>query len=531
MLDRLVGLETEYVLRFRPRRPGGRRVPNGDLYRRLLNSLRARGPLAQSIAGDNSWFLANGGGLKFERLPFYGPLPTSGFVEGATPECRGPVEILRYQRAQDVLLSRYAASSGGADGYVTLLKSSHDADGHLFGSHENYEATVADGPGLWAWRAALVPAIFVVAVAISVGDVAALLLGPMVAAPVALAGRLFGRDAGRTYSAIVARLVSLCRTPGQLAGSAFTGLLAFRRVRRRLLAFLVSRTIVSGPGMVRPDGRFVLSARADAVRSTCGITAAAWRSVFSFCHVVKAVADPADGGVSVFRRRQRLQVTIGDSNMAQHAEFLKVGTTLLVLDVIEAGGARRRAPPPPPPAGSAGVLRRPRPARDRPAGRRPPRLCPRHSAVLPRRVPPLRRPARRGRRLGGGGPSPVAGDARRAAARPVATRGPARLGHEAAPPRRRGAQLGRRAAEARSALPRAVAGGVLPTPGGSGHRPRRRGAGGRRRGLRPPPRGLAGRRTRTPHPPVRRIGGRGAGRLVLRDRNGRQRHAGRPARR
>lgn len=337
MLDRLVGLETEYVLRFRARRPGERRVPNGALYRRLFGALRKRVRVAPSIVGHDSWFLANGGGLRFEKLPFYDPLPASGFVEGATPECREPGQLLRYQRAQDALLSRCAASSGGADGDVTLLKASHDADGHLFGSHENYEAIVADGLGLWAWRLALMPVLFVLVIVISVGDVIALLLGVPVAAVVAFVSKLIGRDPARTYSSVIAWLVSLCRAPGQLAGSAFMGAMAFRRVRRHLLAFLVSRTILAGPGMVRADGRFVLSPRAGAIRSTCGVTAAAWRSAFYFCHYFKAVAAPGEGIARLFRRRQRLQITIGDSNMAQHAEFLKLGTTLLVLDAIEAG--------------------------------------------------------------------------------------------------------------------------------------------------------------------------------------------------
>jgi hypothetical protein len=334
VLDRLAGLETEYVLRFR----GARRVSNRHLYQRLLAGLRRRLPLAPALAGPDCWFLANGGGLRFERLPFYAPLPESGFVEGATPECRGPGELLRYQRAQDVLLSRYAASTGGADGDVTLLKAGHDADGHHFGGHENYEATVADGPGLWVWRVPLVPVLFVLVLVISLGDAAALLLAPLIAAPVAILGRLLRRDSGRIYSAVVARLVSPSRTPGQLIGSMFLSLMAFRRVRRRLLPFLVSRVILTGPRAVRPDGRFVLSARAGAVHSTCGVTAAAWRSVFYFCHYIKSIANPVEGVAPLFRRRQRLQITVGDSNMAQHAEFLKVGTTLLVLDVIEAGG-------------------------------------------------------------------------------------------------------------------------------------------------------------------------------------------------
>src|SRR6266478_953770 len=156
MLDRLVGLETEYVLRFRPHERGGRRVPNPELFARLLANLQARVPLAIAIIKESGWFLANGGGLRFERLPLYDLLPASGFVEGATPECRGPKEVLRYQRAQDVLLSQQAAASGGADGDAALLKASHDGQGHFFGCHENYEATIGCGRELLIWRLGLV---------------------------------------------------------------------------------------------------------------------------------------------------------------------------------------------------------------------------------------------------------------------------------------------------------------------------------------------------------------------------------------
>ena len=43
----------------------------------------------------------------------------------------------------------------------------------------------------------------------------------------------------------------------------------------------------------------------------------------------------------IFRKRQRLQVGIGDSNMCEEAEYLKIGTTLLVIDAIEAGYLKR----------------------------------------------------------------------------------------------------------------------------------------------------------------------------------------------
>src|SRR5207302_236 len=81
MLDRLVGLETEYVLRFRPHEPDRRRVPNRVLFERLLSRLRAEVPVASAIVGQNCWFLGNGGGLRYEFLPYYQLLPAAGFIE------------------------------------------------------------------------------------------------------------------------------------------------------------------------------------------------------------------------------------------------------------------------------------------------------------------------------------------------------------------------------------------------------------------------------------------------------------------
>jgi proteasome accessory factor A len=340
MLERLVGLETEYVLRVRPRR-GQARMPNRALFDGLLASLRRKVPVAPAIVGEHCWFLANGGGLRFERIPFYGILPSSGFIEGSTPECRDPREVLRYQRAQDVLLSRQAAASGGTSADVALLKCSHDGDGHCFGSHENYEATIAAGIGLWVWRLTLRPVLLILFMSLIIADMAAIYLIVLLCVPVVVAGWLCGLRPGRVYAAMVAKVLSVCRTPVQIIGSAYVSLTAFRRLRRQLLPFLISRTIICGPGMVKRDGRFVLSPRADDLRSICGMTAAGWRSVFYFCHVLKGIVEILSLDVTsfcrLFQRRQRLQITIADSNMAQHAEFLKVGTTMLVLDVIEAG--------------------------------------------------------------------------------------------------------------------------------------------------------------------------------------------------
>jgi proteasome accessory factor A len=65
------------------------------------------------------------------------------------------------------------------------------------------------------------------------------------------------------------------------------------------------------------------------------------RPIFTFGHFFKTVY--ADGWLSpleygrLFSGRQRLQIALGDSNLAETAEYLRIGATLLVLDAIEAG--------------------------------------------------------------------------------------------------------------------------------------------------------------------------------------------------
>ena len=76
-------------------------------------------------------------------------------IEGATPECRGPRQVLIYQRAQDHLLSESARSAAVA-GHFQLVKNDRDAQGNVYGAQENYEAQIGTGLGLFAWRAGLV---------------------------------------------------------------------------------------------------------------------------------------------------------------------------------------------------------------------------------------------------------------------------------------------------------------------------------------------------------------------------------------
>src|SRR5690606_10547725 len=102
VLDRLVGLETEYAVRFHADPGRDERPANFAIYRALLAELRKRLPIAEADLGKDGVFLANGSALCFERVR---PRRDSELVESATPECRGPRHVLAAQRALDSMLA------------------------------------------------------------------------------------------------------------------------------------------------------------------------------------------------------------------------------------------------------------------------------------------------------------------------------------------------------------------------------------------------------------------------------------------
>jgi proteasome accessory factor A len=110
-----------------------------------------------------------------------------------------------------------------------------------------------------------------------------------------------------------------------------------------VLGFLLSRSIFTGAGTLEPvTGAFGLSEKGPAIRRLVRLTSLPVdRSVFDIGHLTKSVFTitnlelrPLAG---LFRRRQRLQLGLSDSNLAQTAEYLKVATTTLVIDMAEAG--------------------------------------------------------------------------------------------------------------------------------------------------------------------------------------------------
>src|SRR5687767_7855515 len=149
VFQRLIGLETEYALHVPA--PLARHESRYALYQRLVQELRRLIPTVTARHMKEGVFHACGGAVWFETER---PAAGGGLIEGATPECRSPRQLLAAQRAQDQLLAEAAETAFG--GSLRLIKNDRDAAGNLYGAQENYEATLATGWRLAVWRAALV---------------------------------------------------------------------------------------------------------------------------------------------------------------------------------------------------------------------------------------------------------------------------------------------------------------------------------------------------------------------------------------
>jgi hypothetical protein len=361
VFQRLIGLETEYALHVPPSL--ARHESRYALYRRLMQELRRMIPVVEARHMKEGVFHAGGGAVWFETER---PAAGGGLIEGATPECRSPRQLLACQRAQDEMLSQ-AMQRAYQHREIALLKNDRDAQGNIYGAQENYSATFASGWRLALWRTLLILLLpFVLLTWALLWSVALVVILYMVIAtltylaserflkrPAALATLLFGcefTEIGRlaptgprwleALLSVVSRVVT-----GPLAGLLYLAVLAcgFVRTRRQLLPFLVSRPIIAGSGMLDDAGRFHLADKGPAMNCEAGYGGLlADRPIFSFGHLFKAIY-AADSWLSprdyftLMRREQRLQIALGDSNLCDVSEYLRVGTTLLVLDCIEAG--------------------------------------------------------------------------------------------------------------------------------------------------------------------------------------------------
>jgi len=94
ILDRLAGLETEYVIRFHPDAAAAARTKrphNRLLFDLVIGELRRVLPAMPAMPGKPGFFLANGGAVWYEHARH---TYNAALLEGSTPECRGPRQLL-----------------------------------------------------------------------------------------------------------------------------------------------------------------------------------------------------------------------------------------------------------------------------------------------------------------------------------------------------------------------------------------------------------------------------------------------------
>ncbi|MCP1387043.1 Pup--protein ligase [Corynebacterium sp. TA-R-1] len=102
--------------------------------------------------------------------------------------------------------------------------------------------------------------------------------------------------------------------------------LVLKSFGKQLLPFLVTRQLICGAGMIK-KGEFVISQRADQV----------WEGVSSATTRTRPIINTRDEPHGDSHRFRRMHVIVGDSNMSEPTFALKIGSTLLVIEMLEAG--------------------------------------------------------------------------------------------------------------------------------------------------------------------------------------------------
>ncbi len=163
---------------------------------------------------------------------------------------------------------------------------------------------------------------------------------PLEAALYDKAGEVVMHRAGVAASETAGRQISLYKNNSDGKGNSYGAhenyLLSretpFGDVIRYAMTFMVTRQIFTGAGKVgrendRPDADFQITQRADFFEEEVGLETTLKRPIIN-------TRDEPHGDPSVYRR---LHVIIGDANLSEYSNFLKLGTTALMLAALEDG--------------------------------------------------------------------------------------------------------------------------------------------------------------------------------------------------
>ncbi len=354
-------METEYATLVATQdATGDLQLPSShSIYTALCEAIRQDQPTGAGLYDTEQIFLASGGAVTFESHPTLHALP-GGLIEIATPEVRSPDELLACQRSIDALIADAADNvqlDADRDLDLRVLKNSTDAFGHVYGCQENYEAVVASG--IW------LPIYWFFVGLLWLVQVACLVASLPVLAGLYIAGTLYRsrtkdrpsdernetdemspddafQEAPGWITGLVVVLFRIIHFPTVFILKFLVKHVSFRRQRKYLSAFLYSRVALCGSGVLNLDGCFHLSAKAMAIDKNSDLGGfRGERPVFVHGHWLTQVCAKSflslSSTRSMFRRHQRLQIGLSDSNMSDLAEFAKVGSTSLLLDMIESG--------------------------------------------------------------------------------------------------------------------------------------------------------------------------------------------------
>ncbi|MCP4003096.1 MAG: hypothetical protein GY725_02755 [bacterium] len=367
MRQRVVGIETEYALIYHPGNSDLPRPTNLQLYRHfeavLLRRIGSLPHAFSPLRSKGGRFLENGGTFHYEATA---QEYEHGLLELASPECRDPYRLIHYERAKDELVEDLAEDVNrrlqlaGYTGELRLGKNNVDSQGHTFGSHESYWVEDPLPLGrlalflppwllLWAISAPVIAAVFALQIAVLIAGgllgLSLLLLGSLLRRVWPRAGwsildalGRFSRDIetqpgryARRLQWLVGPLYGLMRVHSHLYNLFF-----LRDIRRNLTAHLITRTLFTGAGAVRFDGGPLvrLAQRPPFLKSLARIFPEGDdRPIFEMRDLFFFPWSP-------LRRHRRLHLLIGDANLSEWAQVLRVGTTALVLEAIEAGKVR-----------------------------------------------------------------------------------------------------------------------------------------------------------------------------------------------
>ena len=343
-----MGLETEYsvVHTDLPNRPSF----DFDAFLRQVKKIV---PIAPSFRNPTKFFLANGGSFSLESGASVNL--AEAYLEASTPECKSPMELLEshlalQQLATDSIRRQFP------DRTVRLIQGNHDGNGHTYGQHESYEVNVANGVALLGWRigiALLLPCVLAYRVLAVAWLTFILILAQIDSSARAMLRYFSKRPANKNIKEKASSMLVSSRWIGACSWGLRTlhaplamllwlniQLFALHVYRRKLTAFFVSRCILDGAGHIDEQGLFRVSARAHDVNCIIGFGGySASRPIFRCDSWLKdlCVGGPfaLGGALRLFRKRQRIEIAIGDSGLCQTSQYVRMGSTSLAFDLAE----------------------------------------------------------------------------------------------------------------------------------------------------------------------------------------------------